>query len=110
MNAALEHDWSLPAQTELAARIQTTFQTKQYFSFQNTPDTLQNPYTVSDATLTFRAPSHNYEVGLYVNNLENSVSFNHAQENGDVTGLLYGFNPPRTYGVRLRVFFGAGAS
>jgi iron complex outermembrane receptor protein len=105
LGAGFEHNWILPADAGLTARIQTSFRTAQYFSNYDFADTRQGSYTVSDAMLIFNAPNDRYEVQAYVHNLENSTYLTFAAEEGTVSGYEYTFGAPRTFGVKLTVRF-----
>jgi len=105
LGAGFEHNWNLPGDAGLMARIQSSFRTAQYFSNYNFADSRQGAYTVSDAMLVFTAPNDRYEVEAYVRNLENSTYLTFAAETGTAHGYEYAFGAPRTFGAKLTVKF-----
>jgi iron complex outermembrane receptor protein len=105
LGAGFEHNWILPADAGLTARIQTSIRTAQYFSNYDFADTRQGTYTVSDAMLTYTAANERYAIQAYVRNLENSTYLTFAAEDGTVGGSEYTFGAPRTFGVKLTVRF-----
>jgi iron complex outermembrane recepter protein len=105
LGAGLEHNWNLPNDAGLMARVQTSFRTAQYFSNYDFADSRQGNYTVSDAMLVYTAPNDRYEVQGYVHNLENSTYITFAGETGTVHGYEYSFGAPRTFGVKATVKF-----
>ena len=105
LGAGFEHNWILPADAGLTARIQTSLRTAQYFSNYDFADSRQGTYTVSDAMLVYTAPNDRYEVQAYVHNLENSTYLSYAAETGTAHGYEYSFGAPRTFGAKLTVRF-----
>jgi iron complex outermembrane receptor protein len=105
LGAGFEHNWILPADAGLTARIQTSLRTAQYFSNYDFADSRQGTYTVSDAMLVYTAPNDRYEVQAYVHNLENSTYLTYAAETGTAHGYEYSFGAPRTFGAKLTVRF-----
>ena len=105
LGAGLEHNWNLPNDAGLMARVQTSFRTAQYFSNYDFADSRQGNYTVSDAMLVYTAPNDRYEVQGYVRNLENSTYFTNAAESGTEHGYQYSFGAPRTFGIKVTAYF-----
>jgi iron complex outermembrane receptor protein len=90
---------------ELTARLSAKYSTEYFYSVFNNPDERQGSYTTVNALLKYRREGSNWEVQGYANNLTDRVVLANAQHNytGQVNTIQ--FQPPRTYGVRVRYDF-----
>jgi iron complex outermembrane receptor protein len=110
IGAGLEHHWTIPAVGVLAAgqltgRVETKYQTTQYFSFFNYGSTRQGPYAISNASLQYGPDHGNWDFQVYVRNIANRVAFNEAIEDYNALAYTYSFLPPRTAGARIEARF-----
>ena len=105
-SVGLEQIFSLGSRGSLSARVDT-YASSSYWAgvFDKTPGLQQNDFTKTDASLTYHNPDDDWQVGLWVKNLEN----NSIISTGGETGRPYPFaasvyvDPPRTYGIRFSV-------
>ncbi|NBC37874.1 TonB-dependent receptor [Novosphingobium sp. FSY-8] len=98
------HDFLLP-DAKITARVQTRFQTKSYFGFENRNYQLQKAYTKTDLILSYTPLGKGFSASAYVYNVENSTILTASDEAGYAGGYLVQFADPRTYGVRLSYSF-----
>jgi iron complex outermembrane receptor protein len=105
MAAGLEHSWALPNSALLTGRVQTTFHTAQFFTNYNWADSEQHSYTLSDAYLQYTSPDSKWTLQGWVHNLENTTYYTNVQESGTISGYIYAFGAPRTFGITLTANF-----
>jgi iron complex outermembrane receptor protein len=91
--------------SELTARLSAKHSSEFYYSVFNNQDTRSPSYTTANALLTYKHGGSDWEVQAFVNNLTDEVVLANAQRN--YTGLIntLQFQPPRTYGLRVRYNF-----
>lgn len=105
LSAGIEHTILLSA-GRLTARVETKFQSGQYFDFYNFADSYQGAYTRTDAHLVYKADSGRWTLDVFVRNIENSrvisdESESYAPPLSQPGTYNVGFQAPRTWGVRL---------
>ena len=111
VTAGLEHRWTMPpmwrsdSTGQITGRVETRFQSEQYFSFFNYPSTRQPGFTVSNAWVQYGPDLGHWDVQFYVRNFANKVAFNEAIEDYNALAYTYSFIPPRTFGARLEAHF-----
>ncbi|RZT08201.1 iron complex outermembrane recepter protein [Duganella sp. CF402] len=90
---------------ELMARLSAKHSSKFYYTVFNDKDTYSPSYTTINALLSFKPNDAEWEVQLFGNNVTDKVVIANSQRNyvGQVNTLQ--FQPPRTFGVRLRYNF-----
>jgi iron complex outermembrane receptor protein len=90
---------------ELTARLSAKYSGEYFYSVFNNVDERSPSYTMLNALLKYRLAGSSWEVQTYVNNLTDKVVLANAQRNytGQVQSIQ--FQPPRTYGVRVRYDF-----
>lgn len=109
LEAGFEHYFSLPV-GRLTARVQTKYQSAQYFDFYNVPDSYQGPYTRTDVHLTYQSGDGRWSIDAFAQNLENALVIVDEAESFapplTMPGTYnVGFQAPRTFGVRLGAKF-----
>lgn len=105
----LEHGWPL-LDGRFTFRVETKYQSGQYFDFYNFPDSHQGAYTMSSAHLLFNARDDRWQTDLFIRNIENKLVISDESESYSppisMPGTYnVGFQAPRTYGVRIRAKF-----
>ncbi|HEX8786365.1 MAG TPA: TonB-dependent receptor [Telluria sp.] len=90
---------------DLTGRLSAKYSSDYYYSVFNNPDERSPSYTTLNALLKYRHDGSNWEYQAYVNNLTDRVVLANAQRNytGDIDTIE--FQPPRTFGVRVRYDF-----
>lgn len=95
---------------DLRLRIQTKYQSGQYYDFYNFADSFQKRYTRSDAYLTYTSDDRHWNAEVFVRNIENSIVI--ADESESFAPPLtqpgtynIGFQSPRTFGVSFGASF-----
>lgn len=109
LEAGFEHYFILSS-GRVTARIQTKYQSGQYFDFYNVPDSYQKPFTRTDVHLTYESEGRHWSVDAFVQNLENSLVIVDEMESFSppltVPGTYnVGFQAPRTFGIRFSTKF-----
>jgi iron complex outermembrane receptor protein len=90
------------------ARVDVRYTSRTYFTQFNRPTVSQEGYAVANARLTWIAPSEQFSIGAYVNNIFDKDYFTEVLESGAFNPQLVeqGYvAPPRTYGVKVGVTF-----
>ncbi|MDE2042016.1 MAG: hypothetical protein KGJ05_02955, partial [Alphaproteobacteria bacterium] len=105
LTAAYEHVFKLKSGS-VTARVQTKYQSGQYFDFYNVPDSYQKAYTRTDAHLTYQTQDGRWSIGAFVRNIENSLvivdeSESFAPPLSNPGTYNVGFQAPRTYGIQI---------
>jgi len=66
----------------------------------------QEAYTKTDLNLTYRSPNNKWEIGAFVNNLEDNRIINYASFNGGTINIYnWNFGAPRLIGLRTNFNF-----
>ena len=106
LTASFEHSFPIGSGT-LTPRVDTKFQTGQYYDFYNFPDSYQKSYTRTAVHLTYAPDAAHWSIDLWVRNLENAIVI--ADESESFAPPLsqpgtynVGFQSPRTFGVTIR--------
>jgi len=104
MTAGVQRSFGV-AGGELTARLSGKYSRDFYYSVFNNADERSPSYTTVNALLKYRREGGNWEYQVYANNLTDKVVLANAQRN--YTGQIQNveFQPPRTYGVRVRYDF-----
>jgi iron complex outermembrane receptor protein len=105
VGAAFEHGWSLANGAALTARVSTKYSSKQYFSFFNRPDDMQDAAAISNLNVSYKTAEGKWELQGYVRNLSDARVFSNAGENDRSFAYNYSFVAPRTYGLRFTARF-----
>lgn len=90
---------------ELMARLSAKHSSEYYYTVFNFPDTRSPSYTTANALLSYKLHSGNWEFQAFVNNLTDKVVLANAQRNYVGGTNPVQFQPPRTFGVRVRHTF-----
>ncbi|WP_454887538.1 TonB-dependent receptor [Sphingomonas oryzagri] len=90
---------------DLTLRLQTQFRSSYHLTINNVPSDKQDAFTRSDATLTYKPAGTHFTFEAFVRNLENAVVITNANVSTTYGSILYQFDPPRTYGARVRYDF-----
>lgn len=90
---------------ELMGRLSAKHSSEYYYTVFNNADTHSPAYTTANALLSYRLHNDGWEFQAFVNNLADKVVIANAQRNyvGGINTMQ--FQPPRTYGVRVRRTF-----
>lgn len=104
MTAGFEHRFDLNAGA-LTARVQGKYSSKFNYMVFNWADTESPAYATGDATLTFAPNAGHWLAELYIRNFTDQAVLANAQRNYTAFWNTYEFQPPRTYGARLRYNF-----
>jgi iron complex outermembrane receptor protein len=96
--------FDLPNQGLIEARADSYLTTSYYFEFSNVPGFKQDGYRKTDLGLTYRSPSRQWELGLWVKNIEDEATAASAgtSPGRSYPGVVY-LEPPRTYGARASI-------
>lgn len=90
---------------ELMARLSAKYSSQFFYSVFNDEDTRSPSYTTANLLLSYKRNGADWELQTYVNNLTDKVVVANAQRNYVSDINTWQFQPPRTYGVRLRYNF-----
>jgi iron complex outermembrane receptor protein len=104
MTAGVQRSFDV-AGGEVTARLSAKYSSDYYYSVFNNADERSPSYTTVNALLKYRREGSNWEYQVYANNLTDRVVLANAARNytGQVDTIQ--FQPPRTYGVRVRYDF-----
>jgi iron complex outermembrane receptor protein len=94
--AGYEHVFDLASGATLSARIDSHFETSHYGDFQLERSNYSPSFVKTNIALNYRSAKGGWHAGVYVYNLENSVSFG---QGGPYAGTYIA--PPRTYGAKV---------
>ncbi len=86
---------------ELTTRVQTKYQTEQFYTFFNRPDDTQKAYATINFLATYAPNGSPWQFQAYVNNLSDEVVFSNAGPNDRAFVYSYTYQAPRTYGGRI---------
>jgi len=101
LTAGYQHDFPAFHGT-LTPRVQTQYRSAYFLTIYNRPDDRQEAFTRTDVSLTYRPDNTGLSVSAYVHNLENAVVITDASESALYGAVLYQFDAPRTYGMRVQ--------
>lgn len=107
LTGGYNHTWHFGSNS-LTAGVNTRYMTDYYLSPFNLPADKVKGFMQTDASITFTGGDGLWDVSAYVRNLENNDIRNQTQFliGGATTPVyLFGWAPPRTYGVRLAVHY-----
>lgn len=102
LSAGLQHTFVIGGGT-LTPRVQSQYRSSSYLTFYNRPNDRQEPYTQTDATLTYKPNDESWSVQAFIRNLEDTLVLTNADQGGPYGATRYQFAAPQTYGVRLQV-------
>lgn len=100
LGVTLEHIWKLGG-GDFTGRINTKYQTEQFYTFFNRPDDRQKPYALTNLQFTYKGEGSSWRYQAYVNNVTDEVVYSNAAPNDRNNNYAYTFLPPRTYGLRV---------
>ncbi len=104
LSAGFEHDFETPV-GKFTARIDGKYSSSFYYSVFNAPDTKSPSYATGNASLTYLPPDRHWELQAYIRNFSNETVLANAARNY-VSGFnTYEFQPPRTFGARIKYQF-----
>jgi len=105
-NLGLDQTFELGGKGSINARIDSYVTSSYWFTYDHIPGLKQSSYTKTDASISYRPPGEEWEVGVWCKNLENNAI---AASAGSVAGRAYPgvvyVEPPRTFGVRFSIKF-----
>jgi iron complex outermembrane receptor protein len=104
-NLSYQHTFRLKTGAFVDAQIGTQIQSKYFTGDEFLPGERQKSASISNATLTYRAPDNAYSFGVFVDNIENDAVKNFSFGNSFVSLPIVNLRPPRTYGARLSFKF-----
>ena len=109
VTAGFEHEFALGNGT-LTARIETKYQSGQYFDFYNVRDSYQKSYKRSEAHIFYAPRVGAWMVDAFIRNIENAIvivdeSESFAPPLSQPGTYNVGFQAPRTYGLTLSAHF-----
>jgi iron complex outermembrane receptor protein len=113
LNASPRHKVSTAVQYFLTtesgiwgARVEYSWQDKQYFTAFNQDVSAQGAYGILNAQLTLQATDEQWDVQFYADNITDKAYSTSSREFPAVaTGVTRDINPPRTIGTRLTYHF-----
>jgi len=105
LGGGFSHDFELKTGAKVTARVQTRYESKSYFGFENANYELQKAYTKTDLILSYTPLGKGFSASAFIYNLENSTILTDSEAAGYAGGYLVQFADPRTYGVRLNYSF-----
>lgn len=85
----------------LTTRVQTKYQTEQFYTFFNRPNDMQDSYATINFLGTFVPNGSPWQLQVYVNNLSDETVFSNAGPNDRAHVYAYTYQPPRTFGGRV---------
>ncbi len=101
VSAAVQHTFANFLDGALTTRVQTKYQTEQFYTFFNRPDDTQESYATVNFLGTYVPNGSSWQIQLYVNNLSDETVFSNAGPNDRGHVYAYTYQPPRTYGGRV---------
>lgn len=104
VSASLEHDFELPNDSTVTARVQTYYNSGYWGVYTHDLYSNQSKFTKTDVTVTYYPADSFWNFGFFVRNIENAAVYNGcsgATKPGDPIGCI--IEPPRTFGVRLEM-------
>ena len=105
LTASVQHTFPV-ARGTLTPRVDTKFQTGQYFDFFNLPDSYQPAHDITNVHLIYAPNVGRWSVDLWVRNVQNTIAISDESESfspplSQPGTYNVGFQPPRTFGVTL---------
>jgi iron complex outermembrane recepter protein len=98
-----QYEWPVGDLGTLMARVDWTRQSRIFFEASNIPMEIQDRYDVVDARLALRAHDDAWEVAVWGKNLDDALIKTHIVAFAPFQQELNTYQPPRSYGVTLRV-------
>jgi iron complex outermembrane receptor protein len=89
----------------LTARVYGKYSSDYYFSVSNTPDESSPSVTTANLLFTYAPDAGDWQASFYVDNVTDKVVLANARRNYNSNWNSVQFQPPRTYGVRVRYAF-----
>lgn len=106
LNAGYEHSFDLGSAGKLTVGADTRIESARFVAVDFTPETRQDSYMLSNARVTWDDASGKFNLGAFVNNIENTLVYAASLQSPAKPGVFYNqLRPPRTYGVRAGVRF-----
>jgi iron complex outermembrane receptor protein len=106
LTAGWDHTWARWGDMNLSSSINTRYLSDYFLSVSNLPGDHQNGYMQTDASLKLAGITGHWDLTAWVRNIENNTTLNFAQFVVSTNPIYqFGWNPPRTYGVRLDARF-----
>lgn len=104
-SALVRYEFPISDGLRLAPMIDATYKGKAYYTPANTELDSEDGYTLVNARLSLLPEEDNWEVALWVKNLEDKIYFSESFHSGSagLTGRIVG--APRTYGVNFTYRF-----
>lgn len=103
---AYNHNFNLADKGRLNVGIQTMFKSDYYLSAYNFEMDKQKAYTKTDINVTYSTKKGNWEVGTFVQNLEDNRIVNFTGFTGGTINIYnWIFGSPRTFGIQLNYHF-----
>ena len=105
VTASVEHTFVVGPGT-VTPRVDTKFQSGQYYDFYNVPDSYQPAHEISDVHLIYAPNVGRWSIDLWVRNVANTIAIADESESFAPPLTLpgtynVGFQPPRTFGVTI---------
>lgn len=111
LTGSYEHTFELPGGGTIVPRIQTHYESGRYMEIFQAPGTYQKAFTKTDVSIDYAPADKNWNIGAWVQNLENKAVFQNAGSyNGTLTSLYPSgysviYRAPRTWGVKFGAKF-----
>jgi iron complex outermembrane receptor protein len=111
LTGAYEHTFNLKSGATVAARVQSHWEAGRYMDIFQSPGTYQRAFTKTDLSLTYTAPDKAWNVGAWVQNVENRAVFANAGPYSGTLGQYYPsgysvlYRAPRVWGVKAGAKF-----
>ncbi len=105
VNAGVAYTFNVGSGWQLVPRIRTSYRSDMKLLPFDDPGSLQESRTVTDASVDLVSRNAHYRARLFVNNIEDKVTWSSAGTSGVGMRVLTG-RPPRFYGASLTVAFG----
>jgi iron complex outermembrane receptor protein len=104
LTAGIERSFDVAGGT-LTPRLGAKYTSEFYYDVFNNPDSRSPGVTTLNALLTYKPPVEGWEAQVYVNNFTDRVVLARAERNYVAGANFVQFQPPRTFGARLRYHF-----
>jgi iron complex outermembrane receptor protein len=110
-NLGVEYEFELSPSAALTLRAETSYSDEYFHDIFNGKAALQSEtrepsYTISNLRLIWEQSDPDFEVQLFVNNIEDEQYAYRRFVGSSFGGITGQFSPPRTFGVRLSTHFG----
>ena len=100
-SGGLEYQTTLAGAGSLMLRIEARYQSDTNFDQFETPELVQDSYTLANARLTYESEDARWRVSLYGNNLGDEEYVQSMVRVDTVFGTIATYAAPRTYGVEV---------